>query len=101
MLERPEVLLGISFLICYVFVGGGSLLSRQEHDEIRAEVDAEFEAGEMKMKRKKKNAMNTKKSHIMEDDMGSLFGDGVTGKLPRFANKITLKVCRLLEFRLY
>lgn len=71
--------------------GGGSLLSRQEHDAIRAEVDAEFEAGERKTKKKNKNAKKTKKSYALEDDMGSLFGDGITGKLPRFANKITLK----------
>ena len=79
-----------------MFVGGKSLLSQQEHDEIRAEVDAEFDAGERKMK--KKNSKTTKKIHVMEDDMGSLFGGGITGKLPRFANRITLKVCAHLLF---
>ncbi|KAK9266592.1 hypothetical protein L1049_021657 [Liquidambar formosana] len=69
--------------------GGGSLLSRQEQDEVRAEVDAEFE-GELKSKNKK-TRRKPKKSDSMEDDLGSLFGDGITGKLPRFANKITMK----------
>ena len=89
-----------NFYDCYVFAGGGSLLSRQEHDAIRAEVDAEFEAGERKTKKKNKNAKKTKKNYALEDDMGLLFGDGITGKLPRFANKITLKVCALLLFKL-
>lgn len=70
--------------------GGGSLLSRREHDEVRAEVDAEFEAEELSGKKKKKTR-NLKKSHTTEDDLGSLFGDGINGKLPRFANRITWK----------
>ncbi|XP_059646446.1 rRNA biogenesis protein RRP5 [Cornus florida] len=71
--------------------GGGNSLSREEVDEVRAEVDAEFEAEEMGLKKRKKNNRVKKKSHSTEDDFGSLFSGGITGKLPRFANKITLK----------
>ncbi|PON46626.1 Polyribonucleotide nucleotidyltransferase [Parasponia andersonii] len=70
--------------------GGGSSLSRKERDEIRAEVDAEFEAEEreLKTKKKRKSLRNTSQE---DDDLGSLFGGGIKGKLPQFANKITLK----------
>lgn len=70
--------------------GGGSSLNRKERDEIRAEVDAEFEAEERELKKRKKKRM-PKESLAKEDELGSLFGDGITGKLPRYANKITLK----------
>ncbi|XWS56135.1 hypothetical protein CRYUN_Cryun09bG0060500 [Craigia yunnanensis] len=70
--------------------GGRSSLSKQERDEIRAEVDAEFEAEELALKKNKRKKLQ-KKSQVMPDDLGSLFGDGITGKLPRYANKITLK----------
>ncbi|MBA0615649.1 hypothetical protein Godav_015770 [Gossypium davidsonii] len=70
--------------------GGGSSLSKHERDEIRAEVDAEFEAEELASK-KNKRKKSQKKIQAMPDDLGSLFGDGITGKLPRYANKITLK----------
>lgn len=75
-----------------MFSGGGSSLSRKERDEIRAEVDAEFDAEGRFLKKKKKGKKLQNKSHSSADDLGSLFGDGLTGKLPRFANKITLKV---------
>ncbi|OVA06347.1 Ribosomal protein S1 [Macleaya cordata] len=68
--------------------GGGSALSRREEDEVRAEVDAEFAAEQRDLKKKNKKQ---KKNFVDEDDFGSLFGDGITGKLPRFANRITLK----------
>ncbi|XP_004303371.1 PREDICTED: protein RRP5 homolog [Fragaria vesca subsp. vesca] len=73
--------------------GGGSSLNRKERDEIRAEVDAEFEAEERELKKggKKNKRKMPKESLAHEDDMGSLFGDGITGKLPRYANKITMK----------
>ena len=71
--------------------GGRSSLSKQERDEIRAEVDAEFEAEELALKKNKRKKLQ-KKSQVMPDDLGSLFGDGISGKLPRYANKITLKV---------
>ncbi|KAG8646904.1 rRNA biogenesis protein RRP5 isoform X3 [Manihot esculenta] len=70
--------------------GGGSSLSQREREEIRAEVDAEFEAEERVLKRKKGKKLQNR-SLSESDDLGSLFGDGLTGKLPRFANKITLK----------
>ncbi|KAJ0028108.1 hypothetical protein Pint_36335 [Pistacia integerrima] len=70
--------------------GGGSTLSQRERDEIYAEVDAELEAEERGLN-KKKNKKLQKKSNEAVDDLGSLFGDGITGKLPRYANKITWK----------
>ncbi|XVF75995.1 hypothetical protein PTKIN_Ptkin13bG0232000 [Pterospermum kingtungense] len=70
--------------------GGRSSLSKQEREEIRAEVDAEFEAEDRALK-KNKGKKPQKKGQVMPDDLGSLFGDGITGKLPRYANKITLK----------
>lgn len=73
-------------------LGGGSSLSRQEREEIHAEVDKEFEAEERDLKQKKNRKSLQKKSYATEDDFGSLFGDGITGKLPRYVNKITLKV---------
>lgn len=80
-----------SDLFIFLIAGGGSSLNRKERDEIRAEVDAEFEAEERELKKRKKKRM-PKESLAMEDELGSLFGDGITGKLPRYANKITLKV---------
>ncbi|KAM7524627.1 hypothetical protein LguiA_014529 [Lonicera macranthoides] len=69
--------------------GGGRSLSRKELDEVRAEVDAEFESEGRVLKKKSKGVRS--KGHSTEDEFGSLFGDGITGKLPRFVNKITLK----------
>lgn len=74
------------------YLGGGSRLSREERDGIKAEVDEEFDA-ELRDSKRKKNSK--KKNHAntpIDDDFGSLFGEGISGKLPRFANKITLKV---------
>ncbi|GFY93587.1 similar to RIBOSOMAL RNA PROCESSING 5 [Actinidia rufa] len=64
--------------------GGGSSLSKEELDEVRAEVDAEGRG------LKKKKSLPTQ-SHSAEDDLGSLFGGRISGKLPRFANRITWK----------
>lgn len=69
--------------------GGATSLSRKELDEVRAEVDAEFEAEERLLKKRKKQH-KVQRSNT-EDDLGSLFGGGINGKLPRFANRITLK----------
>lgn len=81
--------------ICFselsLFSGGGSSLSRKERDEIRAEVDAEFESEQQDQKKQRRRMMQ-KKTRATEDDFGSLFGDSITGKLPRYANKITWKV---------
>ncbi|KAL3341525.1 hypothetical protein AABB24_025863 [Solanum stoloniferum] len=69
--------------------GGATSLSRKELDEVRAEVDAEFEAEERLLKKRKKQH-KVQRSNT-EDDLGSLFGGGINGKLPSFANRITLK----------
>lgn len=58
-------------------------------------MDAEFEVEDRDLKTKKKRK-NVKKMSQEEDDLGSLFGGGITGKLPRYANKITLKVSSLI-----
>ncbi|KAH9737713.1 rRNA biogenesis protein RRP5 [Citrus sinensis] len=73
--------------------GGGHSLTQRERDEIHAEVDAEFEAVErgLHKKNKKKKKKTERKANETVDDLGSLFGDGISGKLPRYANKITLK----------
>lgn len=105
--EVPDFPRGIQtpFFFCYIltifllfpmksnimlFVGGASSLSRKELDEVRAEVDAEFEAEDRLLKKRKKQHKLQKTN--TEDDLGSLFGGGINGKLPRFANRITLKV---------
>lgn len=54
-------------------------------------MDAEFEAEGRGLKKNKKKRVQ-KQSHSAEDDLGSLFGVGISGKLPRFANRITWKV---------
>ncbi|XP_052176477.1 rRNA biogenesis protein RRP5 isoform X2 [Diospyros lotus] len=69
--------------------GGASSLSRDELDEVRAEVDAEFDVEGRGLKKKKKKLQ--KRTHSVEDDLGSLFGGGFSGKLPRFANRIAWK----------
>lgn len=69
--------------------GGGSSLSRHERDEIHAEVDAEFEAEQWDQKKKRKKMQE--KTRATQDDFGSLFGEGISGRLPRYANKITMR----------
>ncbi|CAM0905650.1 unnamed protein product [Alopecurus aequalis] len=69
--------------------GGRSLLSRDERAEARTEAEAEFEKEERRGK-KKRNA-NVPLGIDGDDDLGTLFGGATTGKLPRFANRITLK----------
>ncbi|CAL5321872.1 unnamed protein product [Camellia sinensis] len=76
--------------------GGGSSSLGKEVDEVDGDdVDMEFESGERELNNnnyKNKNKRLQKRNHSAEeDDLGSLFGDGISGKLPRFANKITLK----------
>ncbi|KAL8246480.1 hypothetical protein R6Q59_007696 [Mikania micrantha] len=70
--------------------GGHSSLSRTEVDKVRAEVDKDFETKNIVLKKTKKDRLKNF-TRSTEDDLGSLFGDGSSGKLPRFANKITLK----------
>ncbi|XP_078436680.1 RIBOSOMAL RNA PROCESSING 5 [Wolffia australiana] len=80
--------------------GGKSLLSREEEAEARAEAEEEF-MREMKGGHKSNQGKNKKKkkdkgrlpSSLQEPEeaWGSLFGETIGGKLPRFANRITLK----------
>lgn len=76
-------------------LGGASSLSREERNGAKEGVhkDSETEQRVLKKRKKEKRVQNSYRS--AEEELGSLFGDGVTGKLPRFANKITLKVCFL------
>uniref|UniRef100_A0A0D9WWN1 Protein RRP5 homolog n=1 Tax=Leersia perrieri TaxID=77586 RepID=A0A0D9WWN1_9ORYZ len=69
--------------------GGRSLLSRDEVAEARAEAEADFEREDTRGKRKRKGVSSSGGGG--DDDLGSLFGGLTTGKLPRFANRITLK----------
>ncbi|KAH7661832.1 Nucleic acid-binding proteins protein [Dioscorea alata] len=77
--------------------GGGRLLSKEEEAEARAEAEEEFDreqrfskkGGGKGMGKKKKG--NKKLFGDEEDDLGFLFGEGVTGKLPKYVNRITLK----------
>lgn len=73
--------------------GGKSSLSQREREEIRAQVDEEFEGEERRLNKRNKKGkkFQNKSSQLSGDDLGSLFGDVLTGKLPRFANKITMK----------
>ncbi|GER39943.1 RNA binding [Striga asiatica] len=71
--------------------GGGSSLSRDERNEARNLADDDFETNHIVLKKRKKEKRVQNKSQSTEDELGTLFGDGITGKFPRFANKITLK----------
>ncbi|KAJ4893416.1 RNA binding [Raphanus sativus] len=76
--------------------GGGTSLSKTERKKIYEEVDAEFEAAEdddeRVSKRSKKGGKPKKKRNPSDvDELGSLFDGGLTGKRPRYANKITIK----------
>ncbi|KAL0346327.1 UNVERIFIED_CONTAM: rRNA biogenesis protein RRP5, partial [Sesamum radiatum] len=71
--------------------GRGSLLSGEERNEVRAVAEKDSRADERVLKKRKKEKRAQNRNQSTEDDLGSLFGDGIIGKLPRFANKITLK----------
>ncbi|KAL6599504.1 hypothetical protein ACP70R_045641 [Stipagrostis hirtigluma subsp. patula] len=71
--------------------GGRSLLSRDEVAEARAEAEADFEREGRKGKGKRKRKGGDSSGFDADDDLGTLFGGATTGKLPRFANRITLK----------
>lgn len=88
------------FFIDIIFygLGGGTSLSREERNEAREGVDKEFETNNRVLKKRKKEKRVQNKNNSTEEDLGLLFGDGITGKLPRFANKITLKVCLCLFY---
>ncbi|KAL0334258.1 UNVERIFIED_CONTAM: rRNA biogenesis protein RRP5, partial [Sesamum angustifolium] len=71
--------------------GRGSLLSGEERNEVRALAEKESRADERVLRKRKKEKKAQNRNQSTEDNLGSLFGDGIIGKLPRFANKITLK----------
>lgn len=51
-------------------------------------------------KKHKKGKKLLRKNNEAEDDWGSLSSDGISGKLPRRVNKITLKVVHSAIFRM-
>ncbi|XP_023641258.1 rRNA biogenesis protein RRP5 isoform X2 [Capsella rubella] len=69
--------------------GGGTSLSKKEREKIYEEVDAEFDADE-RVSKKSKGGKPKKRTPSDADELGLLFG-GLTGKRPRYANKITTK----------
>jgi len=71
-----------------VFLLGGefSAKGRNDYDEFGAEDPSK------KTRKKKKGKNASGKSNEAADDWGSLSGNGITGKLPRRVNKITLRV---------
>lgn len=72
--------------------GGGSSLSKKEREKIHEEVDAEFDAGDERVAKRSKGGKPKKRTPRDVDELGSLFDGGLTGKQPRYANKITTKV---------
>lgn len=58
--------------------------------EARAEADEDFEREGKKGKRKRKAGESS--GFGASDDLGTLFGGATIGKLPKFANRITVKV---------
>ncbi|GFP79860.1 protein rrp5 homolog [Phtheirospermum japonicum] len=71
--------------------GGGGSFSREERNGARTVEDRDFESDQIVLKKRKKEKRVQNRIQSTEEDLGSLFGDGITGKLPRFANKITMK----------
>ncbi|THG21198.1 hypothetical protein TEA_021433 [Camellia sinensis var. sinensis] len=81
--------------------GGGRSSLGKEVDEVDGDdVDMEFESGERELNNnnyKNKNKRLQKRNHSAEeDDLGSLFGDGISGKLPSetapyWVNVLTIK----------
>ncbi|KAF8768533.1 hypothetical protein HU200_007543 [Digitaria exilis] len=69
--------------------GGRSFLSKDEVAEARVEAEEDFEREGKKGKRKRKGGDSS--GFGPDDDLGTLFGGATTGKLPRFANRITVK----------
>ncbi|AAG51058.1 rRNA biogenesis protein, putative, 3' partial; 75505-85642, partial [Arabidopsis thaliana] len=70
--------------------GGGTSLSKKEREKLYEEVDAEFDADE-RVSKKSKGGKSKKRIPSDLDDLGLLFGGGLHGKRPRYANKITTK----------
>ncbi|KAL3841171.1 hypothetical protein ACJIZ3_025762 [Penstemon smallii] len=67
--------------------GGASAM--QDREGGREAMDTDYKV--LKNRNKKQRNLHNKNLSIEDDDLGSLFGDGIVGKLPRFANKITMK----------
>ncbi|KAI7999799.1 rRNA biogenesis protein RRP5 [Camellia lanceoleosa] len=65
--------------------GGRSSLGKEVDEVDGDDVDMDFESGERELNNnnyKNKNKRLQKRNHSAEDDLGSLFGDGISGKLP-------------------
>lgn len=69
-------------------------MSRSELAQARTEAELDFEVEKMVSKKRKEKNKGEKKipGHGWEEDWASLYGEGISGKLPRFANRITSKV---------
>jgi rRNA biogenesis protein RRP5 len=63
--------------------------------EARAEAEQDFEREGKKGKGKRKRSGGESSGFGADDDLGTLFGGATTGRLPRFANRITVKVTLL------
>lgn len=71
--------------------GRGRSFRKEEKDVVGAIWDNEIEADHRLMEKRRKGKKVRKRNQSGEDDIGSLFGDGIMGKFPRFSNRITLK----------
>lgn len=69
-------------------------MSQSELTQARTEAELDFEVEERVAKKRKEKKKGEKKTpgHGWEEDWASLYGEGISGKLPRFANRITSKV---------
>ncbi|KAK7278792.1 hypothetical protein RJT34_23828 [Clitoria ternatea] len=67
------------------FPRGGEVFSKRRNDY------DEFGSEDHPRKTKKKGKTVSRKSNEVSDDLGTLSSEGITGKLPRRVNKITLK----------
>lgn len=73
-------------------IGGGGGFKR-EAEKVRDEVEVyDYEKEGVRKHGKKKPSKKQIKIRDADEDLGSLFGDTIVGKLPKFANRITLKV---------
>lgn len=77
--------------------GGGSF--KKEAEELRDEVEVyNYEEEGVRKHGKKKQNKKQIKSRDDNEGTGSLFSDMIVGKLPKFANRITLKVMHWLKY---
>lgn len=87
--------------IIFFGLGRGNSMSREDRNDAKEGVDKGFETDNRVLKKRKKEKRVQNQNNSTEDDLGLLFGDGITGKLPRFANKITVKVCSCSFYYLF